>query len=61
MIYYNCSDMEDVAMEYVEETGLLHDVPDNLKYYFDYKAYGRDMDIEGTFIFTDNGDCIQIY
>lgn len=61
MIYYNCSDMEDVAMEYVEETGLLHDIPDTLKNYFDYKSYGRDMNIEGTFIFTDNGNCIEIY
>lgn len=61
MIYYNCGDMEDVAREYVEETGLLCDVPESLKDYFDYKAYGRDMSYEGNFVFTDNGNCVQIY
>lgn len=60
MIYYDCNDMADVAEKYVEETGLLHDVPDHLRNYFDFEAYGRDMSYEGTFIFTDNGNCVQI-
>ena len=60
IIYYDCNDMEDVAREYIEETGLLHDVPELLQNYFDFEAYGRDMGIEGTFIFTSNGNCVQI-
>ncbi len=60
MMFWNCSDMEDVAREWVEETGLLHDVPDNIRNYFDYEAYGRDMSFEGHFVFTDNGNCIEI-
>lgn len=60
MIYYDCHDMEDVAREYIEETGLLHDVPDTLQNYFDFEAYGRDMSFEGTFVFTNNGNCVQI-
>lgn len=59
-IYYNCNDMEDVAIEYVEETGLLDNIPEHLRDYFDYEAYGRDMDYEGTFIFTNNGNCVEI-
>ena len=60
MIYYDCHDMEDVAREYIEETGLLHDVPEMLQNYFDFEAYGRDMSYEGHFVFTSNGNCVQI-
>ena len=59
-IYYDCHDMEDVAREYAEETGLLNSIPENLQYYFDFEAYGRDMSIEGHFVFTNNGNCVQI-
>lgn len=60
MIYYNCNDMEDVAMEYAEETGLLDSIPENLRSYFDFEAFGRDMSFEGQFLFTDQGNCVQI-
>lgn len=55
MYYPDCNDMTDVAMQYIEETGLLHDVPEHLQNYFDYEAYGRDMSYEGHFIATDSG------
>ena len=61
MIYYNCNDMEDVAREYIEQCGLLNDVSDILQNYFDFEAYGRDMSYEGQFVFTSNGNCVQIY
>lgn len=61
MVFSNCSDMTDVAYQYIEETGLLNDIPKGLRNYFDYKAYGRDMSFEGTFIFTDNGNCIELF
>lgn len=60
MIFWNCSDMEDVAREYADETGLLDSIPENLQSYFDFEAYGRDMSFEGHFVFTDNGNCIEI-
>ena len=50
-----------VAREYVEETGLLHNVPEMLQNYFDFEAYGRDMSYEGHFVFTNSGNCVQIY
>ena len=50
MIYFNCDDMEDVAMQYIDETGLLDNVPGDLANYFDYKAYGREMEISGYYI-----------
>lgn len=35
------------AEHYVDEAGLLQDVPDALARYFDYEAYGRDMRLGG--------------
>lgn len=61
MLFSNCSDMTDVAYQYIEETGLLDGVPETLRNYFDYEAYGRDMSYEGTFIFTDNGNCVELF
>ena len=61
MVFSNCSDMTDVAYQYIEETGLLNDIPEGLRNYFDYEAYGRNMSFEGTFIFTDNGNCIELF
>lgn len=59
-VYYDCDNMTDVAYQVVEETGLLESMPEHLHYYFDFEAYGRDLDMEGIFIQLD--DCIvQIY
>lgn len=59
-IYYNCDNMEDVAYQVVNDCGLLDGVPEEVKIYFDYEAYGRDIDIEGTFIQIDN-NIIELY
>ena len=59
-IYDGCYSMAEVAEMYADETGLLSNIPDDLRYYFDFEAYGRDMDIEGHFIETDSG-YIEIY
>lgn len=61
IIWNDCSDMEDVAREYAEQTGLLESVPEHLQNYFDFESYGRDMSFEGHFVFTDSGNCVQIY
>jgi len=47
--------MADVARVLVEETGMLGEVPANLQNYFDYEAFGRDLEIEGSFLITSNG------
>lgn len=60
MVYCDCNDMTDVAEQYAEETGLLNSIPENLQSYFDFEAFGRDMSYEGTFVFTNNGNCVQI-
>ena len=60
IVYSDCEDMADVAEEYAEETGLLNSIPENLRSYFDFEAFGRDMSFEGHFVFTSKGNCVQI-
>lgn len=60
-IYYDCDDMEDVAYQVVEDCGYLDKVLDNVACYFDYESFGRDLGIEGTYIFTDDNEAIEIY
>ncbi len=52
--------MEDVAREYIEDTGQLNELPTSLQYYFDYEALGRDMEINGTYL-TDEDQTIWEY
>lgn len=59
-IYTDCNDMTDVAYVVVEECDYLRNVPETVARYFDYEAFGRDLGIEGSFHFLDNGDCIEI-
>ena len=59
-IYSDCDSMTDVAYAVVEEYGYLDNVPETVARYFDYEAFGRDLGIEGSFHFLDNGDCIEI-
>lgn len=53
--YSDCSSMEDIAYYYIEETGVLNALPENLRYYFDYASFGRDMELEGNFLITSHG------
>lgn len=43
----------EYAEYYVDETGLLDSIPENLRYYFDYEKYGRDMEFGGDVICLD--------
>ena len=61
IIYYDCNDMTDIAHQIVEECRYLDNVPDNVAKYFDYEAYGRDLQIEGNFIFLNNDEVIEIF
>lgn len=38
---------EEYAEEYIEDTGMLNDMPENLRYYFDTEAFARDMVLGG--------------
>ena len=49
IILYHDTDMEDIAYDYLRESGFFDDVNEVLEQYFDYKAYGRDMRLNGGF------------
>ena len=49
----SCDNMADVAEARAEEYGYLNSVPDHLQYYIDYEKWGRDLDLEGTFLEGD--------
>lgn len=42
------------AEDYAESTGLLDGIPENLRYYFDFEAYGRDARLNGD-LFEQDG------
>ena len=43
---------------YHAENGLI-ELPDHLERYFDYEAYGRDRDIEGSYFLTKSGTLFE--
>jgi len=47
--------MHDVAVAFIEDTGAINCLPEELKRYFDYEALGRNMEVEGTFLEDDKG------
>ncbi|MCM1226395.1 MAG: antirestriction protein ArdA [Clostridium sp.] len=59
--YYDCVDMTDVAYQVVDMVGgVEHMDKEILERYFDYESYGRDMDINGQFVFLDDGICVEL-
>ena len=53
--YPDCDDMTDVAYYFINECQSLGEIPDRIRNYIDYEAYGRDLDLEGRFVVTNHG------
>lgn len=53
-IYPNVHDHDDLGRMYIDEYGAM-EVPDHLKNYIDYEAYGRDIALDENGHFTDQG------
>ena len=53
-VYPDINDHDHLGRYYVEELGAMS-VPDNLKNYIDYEAFGRDIALEEAGQFTDYG------
>ena len=58
--WWDCDCMADVAERMAAEFGDLDDVPERLQYYIDWKAWGRDLAIEGTFLEGD-GFFVEVF
>ena len=59
-IYHNCKTMTEVAIQIVEELGLLKGIPYNVATYFDYKSYGQDLKMDYCFVEMDPNTYLQI-
>lgn len=66
-LYPSISDDEMLGRTYVEELELL-DVPENLRNYFDFEAYGRDVRINedghfapGGYLLNNGSDFVELY
>lgn len=59
-VFYDCFDMSEVAEQVVEQCGCLDEIPEHLRGYFDYEAYGRDLEIEGHYVYCGEGMYIEI-
>lgn len=58
-LYFEAWNDEDIGYYFAEELDYLAGVPDNLKYYFDYEAFGRDIRLESDGGLSDNGYFIE--
>jgi len=47
------SNKADWCEEFLDDTGGLNEMPDNLRPYFDYESYVRDMELGGDVSFED--------
>lgn len=52
---------EDMAAELLDETGELNAIPESLRNYFDYAAYGRDMRLGGDMSAYRDGETGLLY
>lgn len=50
----------DLAEQLLDDTGELEAIPENLRYYFDYEKYGRDLQLGGDFC-EHNGHYFRNY
>lgn len=58
-VLYDCKNTEDIGYYYINEAGI-YDLPDFVKTYFNYEAFGNDLAIESNFVFLDNGVCVEL-
>ena len=47
--------LEDYARELLDDSGQLNAIPDNLRAYFDYESYARDLRLSGDVFTVSNG------
>lgn len=50
----------DWAADFLEETGALLNIPDNLRYYFDYDAFAKDCSYDG-YSFESLGGSVYVF
>jgi antirestriction protein len=54
--YGTYDDQDSFVTEYIDSTGMLADLPDNVAQYFDYEKFGRDLMFDFSTHTDDSGD-----
>lgn len=52
---------EDWAESFLEDTGSLADVPENLRNYIDFEAYARDARLSGDVVFVEGDNGVHVF
>lgn len=58
-LYEDVKSDYDLGAYYIEETGILSNIPENIRDYFDYEAFGRDVHIEEGGAYTSKGYVVR--
>ncbi|MDN9572397.1 antirestriction protein ArdA [Clostridioides difficile] len=53
--YPDCMNMTDIARRWLAENPAFHSLSEDCVRYFDFEAYGKYLDDNGTFVETDSG------
>lgn len=53
--------LEDWAERFLEDTGSLQEIPESLRYYFDFEAYARDARLSGDIFEIEFGGALHVY
>ncbi|MBU6232608.1 antirestriction protein ArdA [Patescibacteria group bacterium] len=60
--YSGCFKSEEAwADDFVESTGMLESVPENLRYYFDMAAFARDAEMSGDVDFARGDEGVHVF
>lgn len=51
----------DWAADFLDDTGALEQIPENLRYYFDYEAYARDARLSGDVVFARHDGDVWVF
>jgi antirestriction protein len=55
------SNESDWAASILDDTGALQEIPENLRYYFDYDAYARDARMNGDVVFAHHDGDVWVF
>ena len=54
-------DLKDYAYQFLNDTGMLSNLPENLQHYFDYESYGNDCEMSGDISSTTIGGKLYVF
>ena len=53
--------LADWAEQFADDTGMLSEIPENLRYYFDFQSYARDLECGGDVTTAEVGGIVHVF